>query len=121
MGSKIYQKDIASWQKAQLREFLFEFVRVPHVYGEAMLKGINTGKDLMGLNHIDMKTLGLPWGLASHVHDSIEQLKLSRDGIFSPVFVNARPYMWPFNGNLTIDNTALIIIDMQKVTFLQGC
>jgi biuret amidohydrolase len=28
-------------------------------------------------------------------------------------FVTAKPYMWPYNGNLTPANTALIIIDMQ--------
>lgn len=27
--------------------------------------------------------------------------------------VNSEPYPWPYNGNLTVENTALIIIDMQ--------
>jgi hypothetical protein len=29
-------------------------------------------------------------------------------------FVNASPYKFPFDGNLTKDNTALVIIDMQN-------
>jgi hypothetical protein len=178
-------------QKQELREFIFEFVRLPRSYGEDILKHIKTGqvskyvclfhqvekvclKELIGLNHIQLKNMGLPWGLASHLKgacllswqsswywmrwkaclnlpfcscnftffhqfcqslflvflsflfffcfcnqcslcsDSIEQLRGSPHGIFSPVFVESRPYQWPFNGNLTVDNTALIIIDMQK-------
>jgi hypothetical protein len=31
----------------------------------------------------------------------------------SAVFLNSYPYPWPFDGNLTPANTALIIIDMQ--------
>jgi hypothetical protein len=34
--------------------------------------------------------------------------------IFEPVFIDSNPYPWPYNGNLRLDNTALIIIDMQK-------
>ncbi|HEY4067843.1 MAG TPA: isochorismatase family cysteine hydrolase [Burkholderiaceae bacterium] len=30
-----------------------------------------------------------------------------------PVFVNANPYPWPYNGDLRPENTALIVIDMQ--------
>jgi nicotinamidase-related amidase len=29
------------------------------------------------------------------------------------LFIDAQPYPWPFDGNLTPDNTALIVIDMQ--------
>jgi nicotinamidase-related amidase len=29
------------------------------------------------------------------------------------LFIDAQPYQWPFDGNLTPDNTALIVIDMQ--------
>ena len=29
------------------------------------------------------------------------------------IYVDAKPYQWPYNGNLSPDNTALIIIDMQ--------
>ncbi len=29
------------------------------------------------------------------------------------LYISADPYAWPYNGNLTPDNTALIIIDMQ--------
>jgi hypothetical protein len=29
------------------------------------------------------------------------------------LFVKADPYPWPFNGELNIKNTALVIIDMQ--------
>lgn len=28
-------------------------------------------------------------------------------------YIDAIPYQWPFDGHLTADNTALIIIDMQ--------
>lgn len=28
-------------------------------------------------------------------------------------FVDADPYKWPFNGDLTPQNTAIIVIDMQ--------
>ncbi len=28
-------------------------------------------------------------------------------------FIEARPYPWPYDGNLRPDNTALVIIDMQ--------
>ena len=29
------------------------------------------------------------------------------------VFVDADPYAWPWNGKLRVDNTALLVIDMQ--------
>ena len=28
-------------------------------------------------------------------------------------FIEAKPYPWPYNGDLRPDNTALVIIDMQ--------
>jgi hypothetical protein len=28
-------------------------------------------------------------------------------------FINAKPYKWPYNGNMTPQNTCLIVIDMQ--------
>lgn len=28
-------------------------------------------------------------------------------------FIDAKPYKWPYNGNMTPQNTALIVIDMQ--------
>ena len=28
-------------------------------------------------------------------------------------YIDARPYQWPYNGNLTPQNTALVVIDMQ--------
>ncbi|HEX3135364.1 MAG TPA: cysteine hydrolase, partial [Planctomycetota bacterium] len=28
-------------------------------------------------------------------------------------FIPAKPYLWPWNGDLRLENTALIIIDMQ--------
>jgi biuret amidohydrolase len=31
----------------------------------------------------------------------------------TPLFVNARPYAWPYDGSLQAHNTALVIIDMQ--------
>jgi hypothetical protein len=70
----------------------------------------------------------IPWGLASHIFKvpfvlcgrglltfalkAIEILHLNET--FEPVFLDANPYPWPYNGNLRLDNTALIIIDMQK-------
>lgn len=30
------------------------------------------------------------------------------------MFIQANPYKWPYDGNLTADNTALMIIDMQR-------
>ena len=97
-----------------MEEYLFEFVRVPRVYGEPLVKTLKSGKDLVQLTHIDLKNSGMPWGVASHVMDGINQLNSQKDGIFAPVFIEARPYNWPYNGNLTMDNTALIIIDMQR-------
>ncbi len=90
-------------------------MRVPTVYAEAILKHVKTGKDLLALEHIQLKNFGVPWGLASHVKDGVDQLRASVGGVFAPAFVESRPYLWPFNGNLTVDNTALIVIDMQKV------
>jgi len=112
--SHIYKTNIAGWNEGQLREYLLEFVRVPTGYGELILKNVKTGKDLLALEHIQLKNFGVPWGLASHVKDGIDQLRAYANGVFAPAFVESRPYQWPFNGNMTVDNTALIIIDMQK-------
>ena len=37
-----------------------------------------------------------------------------------PTFVDASPYNWPYNGNLTPENTCLIVIDMQKDFCCEG-
>jgi len=112
--SHIYKTNIAAWNEEQIREYLVEFVRVPHVFAEAILSHVKTGKDLLALEHIQLKNMGVAWGLASHIKDGIDELRAFATGVFAPVFVESRPYLWPFNGNLTVDNTALIIIDMQK-------
>ncbi|MFN3887046.1 MAG: cysteine hydrolase, partial [Aquabacterium sp.] len=31
----------------------------------------------------------------------------------TPLYVEAQPYAWPYNGDLRPANTALVIIDMQ--------
>jgi nicotinamidase-related amidase len=30
------------------------------------------------------------------------------------IYVDSEPYLWPFDGNLTIENTCIIVIDMQE-------
>jgi len=112
--SKIYQTKIASWTVEQVKEWLFDFVRVPHSYGDLFIGKAPTGSDVLALDHLHLKQIGIPWGLASHISDAVQQLRLYKDGVFDPLFVDARPYQWPFNGNLTTENTALIIIDMQQ-------
>jgi nicotinamidase-related amidase len=30
------------------------------------------------------------------------------------IYVDSEPYLWPFDGNLTKENTCIIVIDMQE-------
>jgi hypothetical protein len=75
-----------------------DFVRVPHVFAETIIAHVKTGKELLALEHITLKNMGIAWGLASHIKDGIDQLRAFPNGVFAPVFVDARPYLWPFNG-----------------------
>ena len=45
------------------------------------------------------------------MRDETEALRISSENIGR--YVAADPYRWPYDGNLTPANTALIIIDMQ--------
>jgi biuret amidohydrolase len=40
-------------------------------------------------------------------------LRHQLDRMKANMFIDATPYRWPFDGNLTPDNTALVVIDMQ--------
>lgn len=96
-------------------EWLGPFERVPQVYAEKIVQVVDNGKDLAALSRIELHNLGIPWGICSHIGKGQEQLHGSIGHIFHPMFVDESvPYPWPFNGNLRMDNTALIIIDMQK-------
>jgi nicotinamidase-related amidase len=69
------------------------------------------------LNQTQIEKLGIPWGIAQALYSSITSV---REHITSGVkdyglhFVASAPYPWPFNGKLTRDNTAIVVIDMQE-------
>lgn len=113
--SKIYKTDYRTWSKDQMREWLIDFERLPAEYAKRILEAVVNGKELAGLSRIDLRTLEIPWGICSHISKGQEQLHASHDHVFHPTFVDAAsPYPWPYNGYIRMDNTALIIIDMQK-------
>jgi len=74
---------------------------------------VNNGKELAGMSRIELHAYGIPWGICSHICKGQDQLRACLHGLYTPTFVNSLPYAWPFDGNLRMDNTALIIIDMQ--------
>jgi hypothetical protein len=111
--SIIYDTYPHKWDVKQITEWLTHFVRIPIEYCTIILKHISTGSELMAVTRIQLRQWGIPWGLCSHIDKAQEQL--NRTPLFKPVFVDvAKPYPWPYNGDLRLDNTALIIIDMQK-------
>jgi hypothetical protein len=87
-----------------------DFVRVPHVFAETIIAHVKTGKELLTLEHITLKNMGIAWGLASHIKDGIDQLRAFPNGVFAPVFVDARPYLWPFNGGSLVSSLSRLFL-----------
>jgi len=112
-SSIIYDTHHHKWDIRQVREWLTLFMRIPSDYSDNILKHISTGADMARATRIQLLKYGIPWGLCSHIAKGQEQL--NSNIVFKPIFIeSAKPYPWPCNGNLTLANTALIIIDMQK-------
>jgi nicotinamidase-related amidase len=113
VNSIIYDTFHHRWEPRQVREWLKDFMRIPGEYVEKILLKFSTGASIAAVSRIELHSCGLPWGLCSHIAKGQEQL--ANNIVFKPIFIDAaKPYPWPCNGNLTLANTALIIIDMQK-------
>jgi len=112
--SKIYNTDFRTWNREQMTEWLEQFERIPKAYTQQILDNVRNGKELSLLSRVELHAFGVPWGICSHLSKGQDQLHQSPHGLFLPTFVEeSQPYAWPYNGNIRMDNTALIIIDMQ--------
>ena len=99
--SQIDNTDYRVWNRAQMKEWLYHFERIPRVYVDGILDHVSNGKELSLLSRVELHALGLPWGICSHLAKGQEQLHQSVHGIFRPMFVQeAQPYAWPYNGNI---------------------
>jgi nicotinamidase-related amidase len=112
--SKIWDTDYKTWNTEQMNEWLIHFERIPKEWAHRITAECKTGAELARLSRQELKNLGIPWGLCSHISKGQEQLHATIHHIFHPMFVPSNPYPWPYNGDLRMDNTALLIIDMQK-------
>jgi len=112
-ASIIYDTFHHKWEVRQVREWLTAFMRIPAEYADSILTSVKSGADLAAVSRIQLHGYGIPWGLCSHIAKGQSQLQANI--VFKPIYIEkAKPYPWPCNGNLTLANTALIIIDMQR-------
>ncbi|KAL3898571.1 MAG: hypothetical protein SGARI_006640, partial [Bacillariaceae sp.] len=78
---------------------------------EMLVKSLNNGVEKGGSigngvsNGDAFEVVDAPTGALSTVPQPLS--------VPTQTFVDAKPYQWPYNGNMTPQNTAIIVIDMQ--------
>jgi len=81
---------------------------------ENIAQKLNTGEKLVTTTADQLAKTGLNRMMANHLIFEIRNLQqLSSDHV-PAIVVDAAPYSWPCDRTITTDNTALVIIDMQK-------
>jgi nicotinamidase-related amidase len=108
------------WQTEHVRQWLSHDLRVNDEHVEAIIKlGYNSGKKLIGAKPHDLEVVGLSWMMATHIVQEvnyIDSLPYSK----ALVSVTSTPYRWPYNRRFSPQNTALLIIDMQRDFLEEG-
>jgi len=104
-------KKMDEWTQEDVLFWLTDHLRVsPENANKIITAGYNSGLRLKHLHDDFLRDMGLSWMTSNHMIDEIEKVVLGK----KELFVDAQPYRWPYNRDLTPHNTALVIIDMQR-------
>jgi carbamate kinase len=107
------------WKRDHVRQWLTHDLRVNDEQAEAILNlGFDTGQKLTELHASQLETIGMSWMMATHIVSEVNFMdNLPYSKLLS---VAATPYRWPYNNRLSPENTALVIIDMQRDFLEEG-
>ena len=119
-----YSTPPSNWSEKERYAWLKDIVRVPKHHLISILKSgiISTPSSMAKIGHYDLVKLGVESEIATEICTAISGLYIpyfnSKEvkflmNKFQSVYLEANPYRWPFNLKLRVNNTALIVIDMQ--------
>jgi len=107
------------WQRPHVKQWLTHDLRIIEEQAEKILNlGYDSGKKLLNCHAAQLEKIGISWMMAAHIVSEIGYMDtLPYSKLLS---VAATPYRWPYNNHLSPENTALIIIDMQRDFLEEG-
>ena len=121
----LVHKSVSSWKKAEILDWLKEIVALPKSYRDVISS--YPIQKILELSQSEIEQMKIPWPIAQELYDSISFLKkqIDEEKLFQEGkrkgnreyqfrFIDSKPYLWPFNGVLNRNNTAIVCIDMQK-------
>src|SRR3990167_3855470 len=94
--------EIVGWDKSQVENWLFHFVRLAPADVGNVLHIAPTGRALLQCDVASLMKAGLSWGPASALSREIQYLHQMRHGL---VQLDSLPYRWPYNGLLHPNST----------------
>lgn len=111
--------NFVEWTEVHVRQWLSHDLRVTDDAIDAIVKlGYDSGKKLLNVKAHELEVVGLSWMMATHIVQEINYIdNLPYSKLLS---VTASPYRWPYNRRFSPENTALIIIDMQRDFLEEG-
>jgi len=111
--------DMLTWERPHVKQWLVHDLRIREPQAEAILGiGYDTGRKLLNVHSSNLEAIGISWMMATHIVSEINFMDtLPYSKLLS---VTATPYRWPYNNRLSPENTALIIIDMQRDFLEEG-
>jgi len=111
--------DFRSWKQEHVIQWLDRDMRIPdHEIQKIIGLGYTDGERLLRIHHDKLIQVGMSAMMASHIVQEIGHL----DSVpYSELLtVTASPYRWPYNRYFSPENTALLLIDMQRDFLEEG-
>lgn len=111
--------NMSEWNRDHIKQWLSRDLRVQRDLVEKIINlGYDAGHKLLSIRAQQLEDIGVSWSMATHI---VQEVAFTNRVPYNNLpCVAASPYRWPFNKRFSPENTALLIIGMQRDAVEEG-